>query len=331
MSGCRLCESGFSKTWTVKDAKSKETLQMGLCSNCGLVQQTLLPTDDELKVYYSHNYREDYKSVHQPKLKYVRRAGQAALDRLDFMRRAGLTFDGRSLIDIGAGGGEFCYMAGRAGFKASGVEPHCGYSQFAREQYGISVNTQGIADLQYQQADVITLFHVFEHLAHPKAVIEKVWSSLKPGGTLIIEVPNILQADASPHNIYFKAHLFYYSRYSLTAAASPYFELIYSEDAGNLMMAFRRRETPLAQPCYPSKDQLTILNQRLAQKGWSEYLLKGRGWTKPFKRIQRMINEARQTGSTPKQVLDTVKPEGPRTWAWVGVSSAMGVYLLVEC
>lgn len=49
MNSCRLCNSSFIRNWTAKDAKTGETLQMALCGGCGLVQQSTLPTDEELK------------------------------------------------------------------------------------------------------------------------------------------------------------------------------------------------------------------------------------------------------------------------------------------
>lgn len=306
MSSCRLCNSSFLSTWFSKDAKSGESLPMGLCGQCGLVQQTQLPSDEALRIYYSHHYREDYKSTHKPKLKYVQRAGQAAKDRLAFMARAGISTLGTRLLDIGAGGGEFCYLASKAGFTVNGIEPHQGYSGFARDEYGVNIQTCGIADLTDSQTQVVTMFHVFEHLARPAEAIAKIWSVLAEDGHLVIEVPNIHQADASPHNIYFKAHLFYYSRLSLMAAVSQYFELVHVEDEGNLFMAFRRRAQPLSQKVMPSPAQVQFTADRLAKKGWLEYLFVGGGLIKPFRRVAKMADEACIGKAKPGQVLDRV-------------------------
>lgn len=326
MNSCRLCNSSFIRNWTAKDAKTGETLQMALCGGCGLVQQSTLPTDEELKIYYSHNYREDYKSTHQPKPKYVYRAGLAAKDRLAFIERAGVQASGKRLLDIGAGGGEFCYMAGKAGFAAQGIEPHHGYSEFARDQYEVSIRTCGIAELEEQQADVVTMFHVFEHLAHPRDVIKKIWNVLDDNGHLVIEVPNIHQADSSPHNIYFKAHLFYYSRYSLMAAVSQYFELVCLEDEHNLFMAFRKRNQPLAEMVLPSPAQVQKTAQRLDQKGWKEYLIEGSGWKKIFLRISKSLDERKLNRHAAKCILDDVWSIQPkRNSVMIGVGLATGL------
>lgn len=324
MNSCRLCNSSFIRNWTAKDAKTGDTLMMALCGGCGLVQQSTLPTDEELKIYYSHNYREDYKSTHQPKLKYVYRAGLAAKDRLAFIERAGIQMGARRLLDIGAGGGEFCYLASKAGFAAQGIEPHHGYSEFARDQYEVSIRTCGIAELEQQQADVVTMFHVFEHLAHPRDVIKKIWDVLDDNGHLVIEVPNIHQADSSPHNIYFKAHLFYYSRYSLMAAVSQYFELVCLEDEHNLFMAFRKRSQPLAEMVLPSPAQVQKTAQRLDQKGWKEYLIKGSGWQKIFLRISRRINERKLNRQAARVILDMVWTTEPKhNSVMIGVTLAI--------
>ncbi len=331
MTTCRLCNAAFSQTWTVKDAKSSERLEMALCGGCGLVQQVSLPSDAELKIYYSHNYREDYKSTHKPKLKYVHRAGHVAKDRLGFIARAGITATGKRLLDVGAGGGEFCYIASKAGFSVSGIEPHHGYSEFARENYDVAIETAGIADLKAKQADVVTLFHVFEHLAHPQEVITKIWSVLPDDGHLIIEVPNIHQSDASPHNIYFKAHLFYYSRFSLMAAAGQYFEPIRLEDSGNLMVAFKKRSQPLNQQVLPAEAELAVTRKRLSQKGWMEYLFSGGGLAKPFKRVAKVIEEAQLKKQSPRATLDTAWAASKnRIPLYTALGAATAIALLVE-
>ncbi|PZO11388.1 MAG: hypothetical protein DCE87_16025 [Betaproteobacteria bacterium] len=300
---CRLCGAETGSSWSVKDAKSAETLKMFMCGSCALVQQANLPTDEELRIYYSHNYREDYKSTHKPKPKYVYRAGRAAIDRLGRMRKAGVP-QGESLLDIGAGGGEFVYMAQQSGFASQGVEPHQGYSEFARDEYGVKIETCQISDIEHRGFGVVTMFHVLEHLAHPEQVMTKAHSLLKEGGHFVLEVPNITQNDASPHNIYFKAHLFYYSRPSLIAAASAYFEPIYVEDTGNLFIVFKRKSNPLPSVLLPSAADVKHVARRLEEKGWGEYLFEGGGLTKIFTRIPKSLREGKVKQMEPKAILD---------------------------
>ena len=85
---CRLCGGRDARRIEASDAKSGGSLPIGFCTGCGLVQQWTLPSLESLRIYYAHTYRSDYKGVHTPKLKHVRRAGSAALSRLAFLRDA---------------------------------------------------------------------------------------------------------------------------------------------------------------------------------------------------------------------------------------------------
>lgn len=175
------------------------------------------------------------------------------------------------------------------------------------------------------------MFHVFEHLANPNDVMRKIWSVLSDNGHLVIEVPNIHQADASPHNIYFKAHLFYYSRYSLMCAASQYFELVCVEDAHNLFMAFRKRHQPLVMRVAPSISQIKATAIRLEQKGWKEYLTVGGGWSKVFARAGKWFDESRIKRLLPARILDRAWETGTsRRPVMIGVGLATSLALAME-
>ena len=302
---CELCCSDNLVFHEKRDAKSKTYLNITHCLNCSLIQQKDIPTDEDLKIYYSHNYRQDYKSTYSPKPKYVQRAGQAAIDRINFLEKY-IKINNQVLIDIGAGGGEFVYIAQQSRFNSSGIEPNLGYSSFSKEQYDVDVKTAMLADVEDSSADVLTLFHVFEHMAKPHDVMKKLYQSIKDNGYLFIEVPNILQSDASPHNIYFKAHLFYYSRYTLISVASRYFDVVHVEDQGNLRILFRKRANILETICLPTHNELQTSQQRLSKKGWFEYLFLGGGLIKPILRIERIISEYLISKKKPREILNTL-------------------------
>ena len=302
---CQLCNSTNLHTHPQNDAKSKSPLAISFCNDCSLVQQAEIPSDEELKIYYSHNYRQDYKSTYSPKPKYVRRAGMTALDRIKFLESY-VPLSNQVLLDIGAGGGEFVYMAQKRGLQSKGIEPNLGYSTFSKEQYGVEVKTSMLSDVQDSSADIVTLFHVFEHMAKPLEVMKKLYSSIKDGGYLFIEVPNIFQADASPHNIYFKAHLFYYSKYTLACAASQYFDVVKVEDKGNLKVLFKKKVQPSENISSIQPNQIEFSQNRIKQKGWFEYLFNGKGILKPFLRIDRVVTELFIKKSSPKELLDSL-------------------------
>lgn len=333
---CELCSSDNRINLQKIDAKNNAQLNIYYCSDCSFVQQKNIPSDEQLNIYYSHNYRQDYKSIYSPKPKYVHRAGLAAIDRIKFLE-SHIQLSNQTLLDIGAGGGEFVYIANKRGLQARGIEPNVGYSEFSKEEYGVEVKTAMLSEVEDASADILTLFHVFEHMAKPHEVMKKLYASIKDNGYLFIEVPNILQADASPHNIYFKAHLFYYSRFTLNSLASRYFELVKVDDRGNLKMLFRKKTIPSENFELPTAENIDLAKNRMRQKGWLEYLFIGGGILKPFSRIEKMIIESQVKKMSPKMILDNLyeqrheysKPWSKRNIKRIGGwSSAGGLGLL---
>ena len=306
MSHCHLCGDALGRVLATRDSKSNAPLVVQLCERCGLVQQRDIPSDQELRSYYSHHYRSDYKNTYVPKSKYIYRAGIAAKNRLNFLRFGAKNLalpQGATWLDIGAGGGEVVYAARQAGFDAQGIEPNEGYSDFARQHYDVVVQTSHLDQIQDKTYDIISLFHVLEHMPRPLVAFDKLANLINHNGLLVIEVPNIEQADASPSNIFFKAHLFYFSAATLVACASKHFEPLVISNTGNLSIIFRKRAEEGA-TLLPSQTDLQNLKKRLRQKGWLEYLTIGGGWKKPFKKLSNALNESGMAKMPPKDILN---------------------------
>ncbi len=306
---CRVCQGSDLGHFSRQDAKSAQPLKLMLCHACSLVQVSDLPDAIELHRYYSDAYREDYKQVHTPAAKYIARAAQAACDRLGWIRPH---WPNRSpvSIDIGSGGGEFVYLSAKAGCHSRGFEPHQGYSSFAREAYDVEVQTGGIDQLEAASADVITLFHVLEHLRDPLQVVAQLHRALRPNGILAIEVPNSLQADASPHNIYFSAHLYYYNALSLDRLLGTHFKRVWFQDRGNLCVIYRRLDTPQALTAIDAHELQQALNT-FKSRGWLSYLTEGRAWAKPWRRIQQRRFERQFNALSPRSILDQIFAASP--------------------
>ncbi len=135
------------------------------------------------------------------------------------------------LLDVGCGMGDFCGVAREAGFKVFGTEFSDTYAEHAKTAVGITELYVGrLQDLDFagRQFDVITLWHVLEHLPDPLETLVYLKRTLKPGGIVSIEVPNVDQkrkrpmyrSDLEDYPIDRLEHLFYYSSRSLQNACS---------------------------------------------------------------------------------------------------------------
>lgn len=97
------------------------------------------------------------------------------------------------LLDIGAGKGDFVFLAGRNGYEAKGIEPSLRFCKYARETYGVQVEHGYLDQGDYfkgEKFDAITLFHVLEHVPRPQELLETISQYLKEDGVVYIEVPN---------------------------------------------------------------------------------------------------------------------------------------------
>jgi len=99
-----------------------------------------------------------------------------------------------TLIDAGAGRGRFVAHARAAGYDATGLEPSARGVDYARDRYGVTLLRAGIEDadvVAQRSADVVTLWHVLEHVEDPAATLATLRSWLRPGGVLLVGVPNL--------------------------------------------------------------------------------------------------------------------------------------------
>lgn len=214
---CPLCGDSRSTVVGTRD-RHRRPLTSLACLGCGLVRIDPLPSLEELHRFYRHQYRLQYKGVDTPKPKHIFRAGQLAAARLHLLRP--FLPPQASVLDVGAGAGEWLYILRAAGFTVTGIEPSLGYSDFARRQLGVDVRTITLWEADFPPAsfDVVTLFHVLEHLPNPVAALRRCLRWIRPGALLVVEVPNLACPLQHPAKRFHAAHLLGFNSESLRLA-----------------------------------------------------------------------------------------------------------------
>lgn len=116
--------------------------------------------------------------------------------RLDMLAKAGARTPGR-MLDIGAGRGRFVAQARAAGWYAHGIEPSLRGVQGA-QAIGVDLVQAGIEDAAVPAGslDAAELWHVLEHLEDPGPALHRIAGWLRPGGLLLIGVPNLASVQA---------------------------------------------------------------------------------------------------------------------------------------
>jgi len=300
---CTLCLGDDFQLISEKDSKSKGKLVVCFCNICSMVSQNSIPTEQEVEKYYASDYRQDYKQVFEPKLKHVYRAGNLALDRLGFLTKNNVVSG--KLLDVGAGGGEFTYVSSQLGFESMGIEPNIGYSNYAKNQYEANIKTGQLADVD-GKFDVITMFHVMEHIPDPVKTFKKLHDLLNENGSLFIEVPNIESFSQSPNNTFFKAHIHYFSASTLTACASQYFSRVEKDISGNILRILFNRRSSIKELKLPTKLDIGVSKKLVIQKSWFNYIFKGKGYLKALNRVRVIIQDAQLIKLKPRAILDVI-------------------------
>jgi len=121
----------------------------------------------------------------------------------------------KSLLDVGAGTGDFLRKAKKDGWSIEGVEPNHNARLKALEK-GISLKDR-LEALPGKKYELISLWHVLEHLPDLENQILKLVWHLQEGGTLIIAVPNFNSYDANHYKEFWAAydvprHLWHFSK-----------------------------------------------------------------------------------------------------------------------
>jgi 2-polyprenyl-3-methyl-5-hydroxy-6-metoxy-1,4-benzoquinol methylase len=122
-----------------------------------------------------------------------------------------------TLLDVGSGTGSFLYEMRSHDWQVTGIEPDKGARAVAKKSYDLElIEEKSLFDLPSRNFDVITLWHVLEHVHDLHGYLQQLRSLLRDEGTMIIAVPNYTSGDASVYKEFWAAydvprHLYHFS------------------------------------------------------------------------------------------------------------------------
>jgi 2-polyprenyl-3-methyl-5-hydroxy-6-metoxy-1,4-benzoquinol methylase len=135
-----------------------------------------------------------------------------------------------ALLDIGSGTGDFLVAAKKEGWKTTGIEPSLKAKTIAISK-GVDF-VDNLTDLKDQSFDIITMWHVLEHVPNLEEYLVALKRLLKPTGTILIAVPNFKSFDANYYGRFWAAydvprHIWHFSKVTI--------EKLFSEKEMNLV------------------------------------------------------------------------------------------------
>ncbi len=184
---CPLCGGTECTTRNRTDA-----YRIVYCDVCGFIYLQNPPDESEI-------YEEFWGEDTELRGSYDQDAAEPSLREVYSINRSRIKWleafpDNGRLLDLGCGNGFFLTLAREAGFEVYGQEISENAQRYAEKNFGLQVFRDPLESLAVEQVgryDIVTLWHVLEHIINPLEALKLVGTLLKPGGLLVVEVPNV--------------------------------------------------------------------------------------------------------------------------------------------
>lgn len=194
---CPWCGSDKAQInlWLKDDFLTKEDFHICECLNCGLLYTMPRPPKEKIGDYYKS---EEYYSHQENKKGFIPKLYEA-VKKVNLKHKYGMATKGiqpGKLLDIGCGVGDFIHTAETKGWECTGVEPSEDAQNIARQRIkACIIQSQDLEKLEDESFDIITMWHVLEHVDNLKWQVEQLHRLVKPNGRIVIAVPNYKSYD----------------------------------------------------------------------------------------------------------------------------------------
>jgi 2-polyprenyl-3-methyl-5-hydroxy-6-metoxy-1,4-benzoquinol methylase len=163
------------------------------CRACRCLFLNPMPGDEEIAGFYPKQY---WWSAGKPgllkRLESVYRR-LALRGHVSFISKAAGHRTGQDLLDVGCGSASLLALMKQRGFRVMGLDFSSEAAAVAKQENGIHVVVGSLEDAAFPDGsfDIVTLFHVMEHVTNPRDVLHEVGRILRPAGSIVLQVPNI--------------------------------------------------------------------------------------------------------------------------------------------
>jgi 2-polyprenyl-3-methyl-5-hydroxy-6-metoxy-1,4-benzoquinol methylase len=240
---CELCRSDALRPVYVPE-RSTRNIQIYICEACGLVQS--LPRADRApRAAPAVSGGADWGNIRYGK-------GFRTKIAIDAVARHCDVAAPFSVLDVGSNRGSFAHallaMAPQAEIVAIEPDERVAASCAGLSRTQLQVSRIEDTPLETARFDVVHSCHTIEHLAHPACALLDHWRTLKDGGLLILDAPNIaiIGSDDIVEEWFIDKHLYHFSRHTLSrmveASGFSILECPDPADSANLFFVARKHE-----------------------------------------------------------------------------------------
>ncbi len=206
---CPVCSSEHtSLLHKVKDHfLTGEDFNIWKCDNCNFCFTIDPPAENKISEYYKS---EEYISHSNTSKGLTNRLYHMARQwmlrsKFSIIQKYSIKKRGR-LLDIGCGTGYFASYMNNKDWDSIGIEADQNAKKYAEEKFGLKVSSlNDLKSFSSSEFNVVTLWHVLEHLSSPKEILDEISRILDEKGICIVALPNTDSYDANYYKTYWAA------------------------------------------------------------------------------------------------------------------------------
>lgn len=197
---CPVCsENGCTETFTCKDhLATGELFSICQCPNCNFAFTQDFPSENEIGKYYDAPDYISHSDTHQGIINSLYHwARKIALKSKTKIASKYSSDNAETLLDIGSGTGYFLNAMRLKKWVVTGIEKSKPTREYAHKKFGLNIqDAEYLFDMPDKIKDVVTMWHVLEHIEKLNETMSNLHRILKDDGVLIIALPNKKSADA---------------------------------------------------------------------------------------------------------------------------------------
>ncbi len=229
ISNCPICfGKTFSKELSCKDhTYSKKEFQIESCNSCGFWFTNPVPEPEKIGAYYKSDEYVSHTKTKKGLINFVYHIVKTYAIKQKFKLVKPYFSSSASLLDYGCGAGDFLAYCNSKNVLVKGYEPSEEARKVAVENSKSNVCHTNEIHNEKHSFDVITMWHVLEHVYDLNADFKQLVSLLKNDGRLVIAVPNRESFDANNYGEYWAAydlprHLYHFSKKDIKTFAKKH-------------------------------------------------------------------------------------------------------------
>lgn len=207
---CPLCGSKeIAKRFACKDYfATGEMFDIYECRSCGFAFTQNFPDEKEISSYYESPTYISHSNTSKGLINKLYHIVRAIMLRRKVSLIKKLTFlQNGNIVDYGAGTGFFARAMQKKGWKVTAIEKSAQAREFAEKEYKFKMlPEEALKSIETHSVDVVTLWHVMEHIQQVDAFWDEMHRILDETGIAVIALPNCSSYDAANYGEYWAAY-----------------------------------------------------------------------------------------------------------------------------